>query len=180
MFRLSSECCDQGTGCRLTCCLHLSHVFIIFYSYHHYKYVPWPPAHLPDGYTFYSVSQERIMDEMDEEAKRARMQGPKTGANWDRRLARLVGLCVYLSLNWEGNTDLYSTNGRWFFMLRQRRTFGFEGGFCRSRFLMMPLSAKDCSGDLNMTLRGIKKAQTVEYLPSSPDHVMCIESERVV
>lgn len=33
------------------------------------------------GYTFYSVSQERIMDEIDEEAKRARMQGPKTGAN---------------------------------------------------------------------------------------------------
>ncbi|CAN9508763.1 unnamed protein product [Ophioblennius macclurei] len=33
------------------------------------------------GYTFYSVSQERIMDEMDEEAKRARTQGPKTGAN---------------------------------------------------------------------------------------------------
>ncbi|KAM8888834.1 cytochrome c oxidase assembly factor 3 homolog, mitochondrial [Synchiropus splendidus] len=33
------------------------------------------------GYTFYSVSQERIMDEMDEEAKRARMQGPRTGAN---------------------------------------------------------------------------------------------------
>ncbi|PWA21508.1 hypothetical protein CCH79_00003284 [Gambusia affinis] len=34
-----------------------------------------------DGYTFYSVSQERIMDEIDEEAKRARMKGPKTGAN---------------------------------------------------------------------------------------------------
>ncbi|XP_037610791.1 cytochrome c oxidase assembly factor 3 homolog, mitochondrial [Sebastes umbrosus] len=33
------------------------------------------------GYTFYSVSQERIMDEMDEEAKRAKLQGPKTGAN---------------------------------------------------------------------------------------------------
>lgn len=33
------------------------------------------------GYTFYSVSQERIMDEMDEEARRARLQGPKTGAN---------------------------------------------------------------------------------------------------
>ncbi|XP_063748901.1 cytochrome c oxidase assembly factor 3 homolog, mitochondrial [Eleginops maclovinus] len=33
------------------------------------------------GYTFYSVSQEKIMDEMDEEAKRARLQGPKTGAN---------------------------------------------------------------------------------------------------
>ncbi|XP_076616322.1 cytochrome c oxidase assembly factor 3 homolog, mitochondrial [Chaetodon auriga] len=33
------------------------------------------------GYTFYSVSQERVMDELDEEAKRARMQGPKTGAN---------------------------------------------------------------------------------------------------
>ncbi|XP_017290285.3 cytochrome c oxidase assembly factor 3 homolog, mitochondrial [Kryptolebias marmoratus] len=31
------------------------------------------------GYTFYSVSQERIMDEIDEEAKRLR--GPKTGAN---------------------------------------------------------------------------------------------------
>ncbi|XP_028264165.1 cytochrome c oxidase assembly factor 3 homolog, mitochondrial [Parambassis ranga] len=31
------------------------------------------------GYTFYSVSQERILDELDEEAKRARM--PKTGAN---------------------------------------------------------------------------------------------------
>lgn len=33
------------------------------------------------GYTFYSVSQERIMDELDEEAKRARLQAPKTGAN---------------------------------------------------------------------------------------------------
>ncbi|XP_023263503.1 cytochrome c oxidase assembly factor 3 homolog, mitochondrial [Seriola lalandi dorsalis] len=33
------------------------------------------------GYTFYSVSQEKIMDEIDEEAKRARMQGPSTGAN---------------------------------------------------------------------------------------------------
>ncbi|CAJ1080100.1 cytochrome c oxidase assembly factor 3 homolog%2C mitochondrial [Xyrichtys novacula] len=33
------------------------------------------------GYTFYSVSQERIMDEMDEEAKLQRTQGPKTGAN---------------------------------------------------------------------------------------------------
>ncbi|KAM6897633.1 cytochrome c oxidase assembly factor 3 homolog, mitochondrial [Xenentodon cancila] len=33
------------------------------------------------GYTFYSVSQERIMDEIDEEAKRARLQAPKTGAN---------------------------------------------------------------------------------------------------
>lgn len=32
------------------------------------------------GYTFYSVSQERIMDEIDEEATK-RMQGPKTGAN---------------------------------------------------------------------------------------------------
>ncbi|XP_056153459.1 cytochrome c oxidase assembly factor 3 homolog, mitochondrial [Lampris incognitus] len=33
------------------------------------------------GYTFYSVSQERIIDELDEEAKVARMRGPKTGAN---------------------------------------------------------------------------------------------------
>ncbi|XP_040922692.1 cytochrome c oxidase assembly factor 3 homolog, mitochondrial [Toxotes jaculatrix] len=33
------------------------------------------------GYTFYSVSQERIVDELDEEARRARLQGPKTGAN---------------------------------------------------------------------------------------------------
>ncbi|XP_054898706.1 cytochrome c oxidase assembly factor 3 homolog, mitochondrial [Poeciliopsis prolifica] len=33
------------------------------------------------GYTFYSVSQERIMDEIDEEAKRARLKGPRTGAN---------------------------------------------------------------------------------------------------
>ncbi|KAM8730638.1 cytochrome c oxidase assembly factor 3 homolog, mitochondrial isoform 1-T1 [Acanthopagrus schlegelii] len=33
------------------------------------------------GYTFFSVSQERIMDEIDEEAKRARLQGPKMGAN---------------------------------------------------------------------------------------------------
>merc|ERR1711915_114011 len=33
------------------------------------------------GYTFYSVSQEKIMDEMDEEARRARSQGPNTGAN---------------------------------------------------------------------------------------------------
>lgn len=49
---------------------------------------------LPDGYTFYSVSQERIMDEIDEEAKRARMQGPKTGANWDARVAFLFLDCV--------------------------------------------------------------------------------------
>ncbi|KAK2820644.1 hypothetical protein Q5P01_023603 [Channa striata] len=33
------------------------------------------------GYTFYSVSQERIMDEIDNEAKQARVRGPKTGAN---------------------------------------------------------------------------------------------------
>ncbi|XP_056285833.1 cytochrome c oxidase assembly factor 3 homolog, mitochondrial [Pseudoliparis swirei] len=33
------------------------------------------------AYTFYSVSQERVMDEMDEEAKRTRLQGPKTGVN---------------------------------------------------------------------------------------------------
>ncbi|KAM9425944.1 cytochrome c oxidase assembly factor 3 homolog, mitochondrial [Pholidichthys leucotaenia] len=33
------------------------------------------------GYTFYSVSQERIMDEIDEEVRHARLQGPKTGAN---------------------------------------------------------------------------------------------------
>ncbi|XP_068610684.1 cytochrome c oxidase assembly factor 3 homolog, mitochondrial [Brachionichthys hirsutus] len=33
------------------------------------------------GYTFYSVAQERLMDELDEEAKRARTQGPKSGAN---------------------------------------------------------------------------------------------------
>ncbi|KAI4871586.1 hypothetical protein NFI96_033667 [Prochilodus magdalenae] len=34
------------------------------------------------GYTFYSVSQERIMDELDEEAKKAaKYRAPKTGAN---------------------------------------------------------------------------------------------------
>ncbi|XP_062330370.1 cytochrome c oxidase assembly factor 3 homolog, mitochondrial [Osmerus eperlanus] len=33
------------------------------------------------GYTFYSVSQEKIMDELDEEAKVARLKRPKTGAN---------------------------------------------------------------------------------------------------
>ncbi|MCJ8738246.1 hypothetical protein PDJAM_G00033390 [Pangasius djambal] len=34
------------------------------------------------GYTFFSVSQERIMDEIDEEAKvAARMRNSKTGAN---------------------------------------------------------------------------------------------------
>lgn len=33
------------------------------------------------GYTFYSVSQERIMDELDEEAKVARTRAPKTAAN---------------------------------------------------------------------------------------------------
>ncbi|XP_046889083.1 cytochrome c oxidase assembly factor 3 homolog, mitochondrial [Hypomesus transpacificus] len=33
------------------------------------------------GYTFYSVSQEKIMDELDAEAKVARLRGPKTGAN---------------------------------------------------------------------------------------------------
>ncbi|KAM8836739.1 cytochrome c oxidase assembly factor 3 homolog, mitochondrial [Spinachia spinachia] len=33
------------------------------------------------GYTFYSVSQERIMDELDADAKRGRGQGPTTSAN---------------------------------------------------------------------------------------------------
>ncbi|XP_066554606.1 cytochrome c oxidase assembly factor 3 homolog, mitochondrial [Amia ocellicauda] len=33
------------------------------------------------GYTFYSVSQEKILDELDAEAKVARMRGPKTSAN---------------------------------------------------------------------------------------------------
>lgn len=32
-----------------------------------------------DGYTFYSVSQEKVMDEIDQEA---RVRAPKTGANW--------------------------------------------------------------------------------------------------
>lgn len=35
-----------------------------------------------DGYTFYSVRQEKIMDEIDEEARLLRAQGPKTGGNW--------------------------------------------------------------------------------------------------
>ncbi|XP_041756499.1 cytochrome c oxidase assembly factor 3 homolog, mitochondrial [Coregonus clupeaformis] len=33
------------------------------------------------AYTFYSVKQEKIMDELDEEAKFARMRGAKTGTN---------------------------------------------------------------------------------------------------
>ncbi|XP_051522558.1 cytochrome c oxidase assembly factor 3 homolog, mitochondrial-like [Myxocyprinus asiaticus] len=33
------------------------------------------------GYTFYSVSQEKIMDEIDEEARTAKIHAPKTGAN---------------------------------------------------------------------------------------------------
>lgn len=33
------------------------------------------------GYTFYSVSQERIMDEIDEEARAAKVRVPKTTAN---------------------------------------------------------------------------------------------------
>ncbi|KAJ8379031.1 hypothetical protein AAFF_G00232000 [Aldrovandia affinis] len=33
------------------------------------------------GYTFYSVSQEKIMDELDEEAKVARTRATKTAAN---------------------------------------------------------------------------------------------------
>ncbi|XP_056432854.1 cytochrome c oxidase assembly factor 3 homolog, mitochondrial [Gadus chalcogrammus] len=33
------------------------------------------------GYTFYSVSQERIMDDLDQEANLARLREPKTGAN---------------------------------------------------------------------------------------------------
>lgn len=33
------------------------------------------------GYTFFSVSQEKIMDEIDEEAKLARTRGPRTAAN---------------------------------------------------------------------------------------------------
>ncbi|MBN3275349.1 COA3 factor, partial [Polyodon spathula] len=33
------------------------------------------------GYTFYSVSQEKFLDEMEEEAKVARMRAPKTSAN---------------------------------------------------------------------------------------------------
>ncbi|XP_055031855.1 cytochrome c oxidase assembly factor 3 homolog, mitochondrial [Misgurnus anguillicaudatus] len=33
------------------------------------------------GYTFYSVSQEKIMDEIDEEARIAKIHTSKTGAN---------------------------------------------------------------------------------------------------
>ncbi|XP_051530992.1 cytochrome c oxidase assembly factor 3 homolog, mitochondrial [Myxocyprinus asiaticus] len=33
------------------------------------------------GYTFYSVSQEKVMDEIDEEARAAKIRAPKTGAN---------------------------------------------------------------------------------------------------
>ncbi|KAL0983796.1 hypothetical protein UPYG_G00132910 [Umbra pygmaea] len=33
------------------------------------------------GYTFYSVSQEKVMDELDAEAKVARMRGSNTGGN---------------------------------------------------------------------------------------------------
>ncbi|KAI1884141.1 hypothetical protein AGOR_G00223390 [Albula goreensis] len=33
------------------------------------------------GYTVYSVSQEKIMDELDEEARIHQWRGPKTGAN---------------------------------------------------------------------------------------------------
>ncbi|XP_035001315.1 cytochrome c oxidase assembly factor 3 homolog, mitochondrial [Hippoglossus stenolepis] len=33
------------------------------------------------GYTFYSVSQEHIVEELDEETRRARAQGSKTDAN---------------------------------------------------------------------------------------------------
>ncbi|XP_043910622.1 cytochrome c oxidase assembly factor 3 homolog, mitochondrial [Protopterus annectens] len=33
------------------------------------------------GYTFYSVSQEKFMDELEEEAKSARARLPKTSAN---------------------------------------------------------------------------------------------------
>ncbi|XP_036409050.1 cytochrome c oxidase assembly factor 3 homolog, mitochondrial [Megalops cyprinoides] len=33
------------------------------------------------GYTIYSVSQERILDELDEEARIAIARGPRTGAN---------------------------------------------------------------------------------------------------
>lgn len=58
------------------------------------KYLPWPLAPPPDGYTFFSVSQERVMDELDEEAKHARLQGPKTGANWDVFPARRWTVCL--------------------------------------------------------------------------------------
>lgn len=57
----------------------MSYCFISSMSF---KLLPWPFAPKSDGYTFFSVSQERIMDELDQEAKR--LQGPKTGANWDR------------------------------------------------------------------------------------------------
>lgn len=55
-------------------------IIFLHCCYHGHCCRPWPAA--PDGYTFYSVSQEKIMDEMDEEARRARDQGSKTGANW--------------------------------------------------------------------------------------------------
>lgn len=89
-------------------------------------YLPWPLASLVDGYTFYSVSQERIMDEIDEEAKRARMQGPKTGANWE-----VCVVCLSLDCDWDGtcvDTDLCHGLAL-FFTLRQRWTFFlcFEG-----------------------------------------------------
>ena len=40
-----------------------------------------PPLPSLDGYTFYSVSQEHIVEELDEEARRARAQASKTDAN---------------------------------------------------------------------------------------------------
>lgn len=103
VFTRTAKCFFLSRCVRHSLVMYCSFIFFSSCCYSSRKYLPWPLARLPDGYTFFSVSQERIMDEIDEEAKRARLQGPKTGANWGACVARLLSDCVsVLHLTEEG------------------------------------------------------------------------------
>ncbi|XP_032434247.1 cytochrome c oxidase assembly factor 3 homolog, mitochondrial-like [Xiphophorus hellerii] len=71
------------------------------------------------GYTFYSVSQERIMDEIDEEAKRARLKEPKTGEPIEENQAASLFMDHVLcpALNKERMDDATFHNWLCFFLI---------------------------------------------------------------
>lgn len=102
------------------------------------------------------------MDEIDEEAKHVRMQGPKTGANWDLSVICLLLDFFCPALNEEDSWChwSYSMAAVFFFvMLRQldlvliwRQLCGWLKTKCGVVLKKFPVSGKDQSADLIMTL----------------------------
>lgn len=104
------------------------------------------------------------MDEIDEEAKRARMQGPKTGANWDLSvICLLLDFVSVLHLTRRRTHDA-TDHIPWllcsfFVILRQldlvliwRQLCGWLKTKCGVVLKKLPVSGKDQSADLIMTL----------------------------